>query len=336
MPTLVEQSVVLEPEAVRILDRRVFPLERRWVTCRSCDEVAVAIEDMVTQSLGPLFAAAGGMVLAARAAAALPAGAQRGQLRRAAERLAATRPTNNHIRDVVVTLQEACEPALSAGEPVAPAMALAAGALIEQYQDRFRRLGVHAAALLADGDTLLTHCWADHYLVETVAAALRDGKRLRAICTETRPYLQGARLAAESLGEMGVPTEVITDGAAAHILSTGEVAAFVTGADRVTLDGHVVNKIGTLQIAIAAHAFGVPYYPLIPAPDPQAPGVADVALEERDGAEALHCLGMRTASTRATGRYPAFDVTPPRFVSAVVTDRGSFSPYDLHCFRPTA
>jgi methylthioribose-1-phosphate isomerase len=320
VPTLVGRSVVVEPDAVRILDRRVFPFERTWVTCRSYEDVATAIEEMVTQSLGPLFAAAGGMVLAARAG-------RLGVVREAARRLVATRPTNNGIRDVVAELLAVAE---STGEDrLGEAVAQAADAVVARYRAAHRALGGHAAALIPDGATVLTHCWAETYLTETVAAALRAGKRISAVCTETRPYLQGARLTAESLAEMGVPTRVITDGAAAHLMSRGEVTVLVTGADRVTMDGHVVNKIGTLQIAISAHAFGVPFLALVQAPDRRAATAADVELEDRDGAEVLHCLGRRTASERVTGVYPAFDVTPPRFVGAVVTDRGPFSPYDL-------
>jgi methylthioribose-1-phosphate isomerase len=314
--------VLVEPDAVRILDRRVFPFERTWVTCRSYEDVAEAIEAMVTQSLGPLFAAAGGMVLAARDADGRP-----DVVREAARRLVATRPTNNGIRDVVAELLAVAES--TGGQQLGEAVAQAADAVVARYRAAHRALGEHAAALIPDGATVLTHCWAETYLTETVAAALRAGKRISAVCTETRPYLQGARLTAESLAEMGVPTRLITDGAAAHLMSRGEVTVLVTGADRVTMDGHVVNKIGTLQIAISAHAFGVPFLALVQAPDRQAPTAADVELEDRDGDEVLHCLGRRTASGRVTGVYPAFDVTPPRFVSAVVTDRGRFSPYDL-------
>jgi methylthioribose-1-phosphate isomerase len=314
VPTLVGQSVVVEPDAVRILDRRVFPFERVWVTCRDVEDVAKAIEDMVTQSLGPPFAAAGGMVLAARSGGV-------DAVRRAARRLVATRPTNNGIRDVVAELLAVAE----AGGDVEQA----AGALTERYRAGYRALGEHAAPLIPDGATVLTHCWADAYLTETVAAVLRAGKRIEAICTETRPYLQGARLTAESLAEMGVPTRLITDGMAAHLMSRGEVTTFVTGADRVTMDGAVVNKIGTLQIAVAAQAFGVPFVALVQAPDRQAATADDVELEDRDGDEVLHVLGRRTASSRVTGVYPAFDVTPPRFVSVVVTDRGRFAPADV-------
>jgi methylthioribose-1-phosphate isomerase len=329
VPTLVGQSVLVEPDAVRILDRRVFPFERTWVTCSSYEDVAKAIEDMVTQSLGPLFAAMGGMTLAARAADPLRADDARRLMVAAGRRLVATRPTNNGIRDVVADLLRVASAALDDGRPLAAAVEGAAGDLRANCHERYRALGEHAAVLIPAGATVLTHCWAETYLTETVAAVLRAGKRIDAICTETRPYLQGARLTAESLAEMGVPTRLITDGTAAHLMSRGEVGVLMTGADRVTLDGSVVNKIGTLQIAVSAHAFGVPFVVLVQAPDRQAPTAADVELEDRDGREVLHCLGRRTASERVTGIYPAFDVTPPRFVSVVVTDRGRFAPADV-------
>lgn len=334
VPTLISQNVLVDDDAVRILDRRVFPFERRWVTCRDHEDVARAIEDMVTQSSGPFFAAAAGMTLAARAADRLATDEQRRELMvEAGRRLMATRRTNNQIRDVVTELLEVTENALAAGEPLAPVTGRSAVAAGDRYLARSRVLGEHAAALIPDGATVLTHCWAESYLTETVAAVLRSGKRIDAICTETRPYLQGARLTAESLAEMGVPTRLITDGMPAHLMSRGDVSVFVTAADRVTMDGHVVNKVGTLQIAVSAHAFDVPYVALVQAPDAQAPDAASVELEDRDGDEVLHCLGVPTASTRVAGRYPAFDVTPPRFVSAVVTDRGRFSPYDMGAYH---
>src|SRR3954454_8425143 len=127
VPTLVGQSVLIEPDVVRILDRRVFPFERTWVTCRSHEDVAKAIEDMVTQSLGPLFAAAGGMVLAARAAERLgTADRRRDFMADAGARLVATRRTNNQIRDVVAELLEVTEATLAAGEDLAPAVERAA------------------------------------------------------------------------------------------------------------------------------------------------------------------------------------------------------------------
>lgn len=324
LPTLAD-SVRLTEHGVAILDRRHFPFEHRWVHCGSVEEVAVAIEHMVTQSAGPHFAALQGMALAARNLPDAPEPA-REQLRAAGERLITTRPTNNLIRVGVTAVLEAAD---RAETDVAAAATAAAEAAQRDYHEQCRRLGEHAAALLPDDGTVLTHCWADLYLVHTVLAAQRRGKQLRFFCTETRPYLQGARLTAETLAEMGVPTTLVTDGMGASVLSRGLVDTLLTAADRVTLDGHVINKVGTLSLAVAAREFAVPYLALVPAPDPRAPTADSVPLEERDGDEVLHALGHRTASERVTGHYPAFDVTPPRLVTTVVTDQGPFRPDGL-------
>lgn len=330
-PTLVAKSVLLEGDVVRILDRRVFPFQQVWVDCRTTEEVARAIEDMVTQSSGPWFAAAGGMMLAAREAdrAASTIEGRRAAIHASGQRLMATRKTNNHIREVVTSLLVVADKTLNAGEDLTPALTAAAIAAGDHYNERSYRLGRYAAELIPDGSTILTHCWAESYLTQTVAAVLESGKTIQAICTETRPYLQGARLTSESLAEMGVPTRLITDGMPATLMARGDIDMFVTAADRVTMDGHVVNKVGTFQIAVAAHALGVPYLALVHAPDAEARTIAAVEMEDRDGDEVLHTLGARTASHRVTGIYPAFDATPPRFVTAVATDRGRFSPLDL-------
>lgn len=333
-PSLVAESVLLEDDVVRILDRRVFPFERVWMECRTVEEVAWAIENMVTQSSGPWFAAAAGMALGARATerdGATPA-ERHAAIHLNGNRLKATRKTNNHIREVVDDLFEVADRALVNGEDIVAAVVSGAADAAERYAERSRRLGAYAAELIPDGATILTHCWAESYLTETVAAVLEAGKQISAICTETRPYLQGARLTSESLAEMGVPTRLITDGMAAHLMQRGDVDLFVTAADRVTMDGHVVNKIGTLQIALAAQAMDIPFIALVQAPDLKAPSITDVEMEDRDGEEVLYCLGNRTASERVTGIYPAFDATPPRYVSAIVTDRGRFSPRDLHSY----
>jgi methylthioribose-1-phosphate isomerase len=327
-------SVRLADDGVHLLDRRVFPFQRRWVHARDVDEVAKAIEDMVTQSSGPYFATLWGMVLAARTAADLESDAAQQHLADAGQRLIATRPTNDHQRKAVTWVLEAVDAARASrgslsGEELVHAADSGARAGDAAYRERSRRTGEAAAALLPDEGHVLTHCWGDLYLTETVAAAQRQGKRLGFFCTETRPYLQGARLTAETLAEMGVDTTLITDGMGASLFSEGRVDALVTASDRVTLDGHVVNKVGTLQLATAAHVFGVPFHVLSHAPDRDARTAANVPIEYRDGAEVLSTLGHPTASARVRGHYPAFDVTPPRLITTVVTDRGPFAPQQL-------
>ncbi|PPK66340.1 s-methyl-5-thioribose-1-phosphate isomerase [Actinokineospora auranticolor] len=327
-PTL-DRSVRLTEDAVIILDRRRFPFERVWVRCATAEEVAVAIEDMVTQSSGPYYAALYAMVLAARAHAHLPAAAARAALGTAGDRLIASRPTNNHLRKAVAAVLAEVD----SGDDLVAAATRGAEAGDARYRADSRALGEHSAALLPDGARVLTHCWADAYLIETVAAVQRAGKDVSFVCTETRPYLQGARLTAETLAEMGVDTTLITDGMGASVLSAGMVDVLLTAADRVTMDGHVVNKVGTLGLAVAAHAFGVPFLAQVQAPDLAARTAADVPIEHRDGEEVKHTLGARTASARVRGFYPAFDVTPPRFVRTVVTDRGPFAPDALAAYH---
>jgi methylthioribose-1-phosphate isomerase len=324
MNPVLADSVRLTDDGVEILDRRVFPAERVWVHCASVEDVAKAIEDMVTQSSGPYFAALWGMVLAAREAASLGVEEARAHLEKAGERLVATRRTNNHLRKAVHAVLSQMDG--QAGSELVAAALAGAQAGDERYRSRSAALGRHTADLLPDKATVLTHCWADLYLVELVRAA--PGKDLSFICTETRPYLQGARLTAETLVEMGVDTTMITDGMGAAVLASGKVDALVTAADRVTMDGHVVNKIGTLGLAVAAHAFDVPFHAMVQAPDRLAPTSADVPIEYRDGTEVL----VPGANPAIRGLYPAFDVTPPRFVTTVVTDRGPFSPFRLETY----
>ncbi len=324
MQPVLADSVKLTDDGVLILDRREFPFERRWVLCRTVEEVATAIEDMVTQSSGPYFAVLYGMVLKARTLQGKPFAQARAELAETARRLENTRRTNNALHKATEIVLEAVDEAQDVGNALHGALAGDA-----RYRAKSQALGEHTANLLPDQATVLTHCWADLYLTETVRAAQAQGKRLKFFCTETRPYLQGARLTAETLIEMGVDTTLITDGMGAAVLQSGEIDALVTAADRVTMDGHVVNKVGTLGLAVAAHAFGVPFHALVQAPDLKAPTSHDVEIEFRDGAEVLRVLGRPSATPRVKGLYPAFDVTPPRFVTNVVTDRGVYRAGEL-------
>jgi methylthioribose-1-phosphate isomerase len=329
VPTVIGKGVVLEADCVRILDRRTFPLSTSYVVCRTCEDVAVAIEDMVTQSNGPFFAAGAGLILAAREAQHLaPIDSRLSYMRAARDRLLRTRPTNNNIRDVVAKMMDGVAE-LAGEQDFAARLEARLREVWEWRKARGRLVGERAAAFINDGDTVLTHCWAESSFIETLAAAVRQGRRPSVICTETRPYLQGARLTAHSVAEMGLDVTVITDNMAAHAMACGKVSCLMTAADRVTLSGHVINKIGTLQLAIAARHFALPFVALVQAPDRQARTPADVPIEERDSREVLTCLGIPTASPLARGWYPAFDVTPPEFVSAVATCEGVFAPVHL-------
>ncbi|MGA1836319.1 hypothetical protein VD659_05230 [Herbiconiux sp. 11R-BC] len=327
---VLDDSVRVDGAVVRILDRRVFPETVEWVTARDAEEVASAITAMVTQSSGPLFAAYAGLEITALQVAGLAPEAARERMRVAGHALETARPTNNHPREAVQHVLAAIADAPTTAQLVDAAVEAArSGARL--YRDRSHRLGAETVALLPDGARILTHCWMDTYLIELVRAAREAGKRFDWVATETRPYLQGARLTAHTLAEFGEHVTLITDGMGAAALapgsSLGRIDALVTAADRVSLDGSVVNKVGTLGLAVVATAFGVPYYALVQAPDVEAPTAADIVVEQRNPDEVLSTLGRRTASPLVTDAwYPAFDVTPARFVTRVVTDRGSFEP----------
>lgn len=324
-PTLHTESVLLDADGVRILDRRVFPLDKKFVACPDVETVARAIEDMVTQSNGPFYASGGGMVLAAREAAGLDRQRRFEAMEAAGRRLISTRPTNNNIAMAIAAILDFAGRCQNEGAAFAQAVEEFVREDWDRRRARARTVGTYANELLSDGARLLTHCWSEGALIETLAAAKREGKQIEVLCTETRPYLQGARLTAHSVAEMGIAATVICDGMAAHAMASGRVTVMMTAADRVTMSGHVINKVGTLNAAIAARHFALPYFATVLKPDVRAPGPQDVPIEERDGDEVLHCLGIRTASPLARGWYPAFDVTPPELVSGIVTERGVFS-----------
>lgn len=322
-----------EDGAVILLDRRVYPFRTEYVTCTSVEEVARAVETMVVQGGPPLAYAAGlGLVLAAEDARDLPAERQREQLRAAARRLLRTRPTADDLYQVVPRALEEGEAALARGQDAATAILAYVNAEIERGNRVAEACGRHAADLIRDGDRILTHCIPGAALCWMLYVAVHEqGKSVELWPTETRPYLQGARLTAACGLETGIPVTVITDGMAAHAMAVGKVTVYVTAADRIAMDGHITNKVGTLQIAIAAHHFGIPYYVLgYDGPDPNTRTAADIVIEERNPDEVLTCRGaegvVRTAVPGARAYYPAFDITPPQFISAIVTDKGVYPP----------
>ncbi|WP_347309864.1 hypothetical protein [Defluviimonas sp. SAOS-178_SWC] len=288
---------------------------------------------MVAQSNGPFYAAGAGMVLAARhAERSVSMERREAFMADAAARLIATRPTNNNVGDAVRSAADGID---VTRDGFADRVEARVRADWLARRDALRRVGENAAGLIPDGASVLTHCWSEGALMETLAALRIAGKDVSLWCTETRPYLQGARLTAHSAAEMGIPATVITDGMVADAMRQEKVSIFMTAADRVTMSGHVINKVGTLTGAIAARHFGLPYYATVLRPDVTAATPADVRMEQRDGDEVMHCLGHRTASPPARGWYPAFDITPPDLITNIVTRDGVHAPDALAAHQPT-
>ena len=312
---------------VSILDRRVYPFKVEFVVCKSYEEVAVAIEQMVTQSLGPAYAAGYGMVLAGLECKEKDYLEIMLAMKTAASRIINTRPTNHEIRDTVNAMLAYLIDSFAMGN-IDPEeiMIEFMNKMIERRHKTSLLLGRAGATILKDGDTILTHCWPETTLIYTLMEAISQGKSLKAYTGETRPYLQGARLTAAALRDLGIPVTVITDNMPAALLSQGKIDVFFAGSDRTTMDGHIINKVGTLQIAICAKEYGVPFYAFAYGPDPQALTPDDVVIEERNPEEVLSLCGVPTAAPGVSGYYPAFDITPPKFITGIITDRGIFPP----------
>jgi methylthioribose-1-phosphate isomerase len=331
LPFLLRRENVARYEdgAVIIGDRRNFPFEKNFVRCPDVESVARAIEDMVTQGGGPANAALYALAMIARQAASKPAAQQREAFETAVQRLIKTRPTNTAMARRLESAMQVIDQAISSGSNVEETLL----AWIEEFRDTVYRIygvcGELGASLIDDGDGILTMCFAETSFMLSLALAKKAGKNIRVYTPETRPYLQGARLTAPSVHELDIPVQVIGDNMPAHILSQGKVQKYFTAADLVTLDGHVVNKVGTFQNAIAAHYHGVPYFAFSWGPDKHKPDRASIEIEERDPAEMKFCRGVPTTDEQIDAYYPAFDITPPHLVAGIITQHGICSPYDL-------
>ncbi len=326
-----------DQQAVIVLDRRKYPFQTEFITLRTVEEVALAIEDMTVQGGPPLAYVAGlGLAMAARDLEASPT-RQAVYLEQVAKRLLATRPTADDLNHIIPAALDVAHEALREQRDPFRATLDFVNSEIERGNQVSRLCGQYAARLVEDGDQILTHCIAGAALCWMLWTAKQQGKDITLVGCETRPYFQGARLTAASAQEMGIPFKLITDGMSAHLMSVGKLDKFICAADRITLDGHITNKIGTLQHAISAHHFGKPFYVLgYDGPDPKTKSGADIPIEWRNAEEIFHARGengtVRTAIHGIEGYYPAFDITPPHLISAICTDKGIFAPNNISAY----
>lgn len=319
-----------EEGMVRILDRRVYPSQKKFEVCRNHREVAKAVTDMVTQSAGPFLAAGMGMALAAYEARNMSREDQLSYLDKAADAIANARPTTaKRMRFIVDGCLEAAKASIDLGEKLDKAIF---DHTIKFTNERYARVALVAKNLVdlfPDKGTVMTQCFGETIVGMMLREAKARGKDIKLFVPETRPYFQGARLTASVAYDQGFDVNVITDNMPAFVMERKGVDVFTSAADAICMDGYVVNKIGTFQIAIVAKYMGVPYF-VTGVPDRGHETIDTVKIEERDPDFVLQAMGVRTAMEGVKGYYPSFDATPPHLVSGVVTDKGIFSPYDLH------
>jgi methylthioribose-1-phosphate isomerase len=316
--------------ALEAIDTTRLPRRLVYVRMRTVDQVCSAIRSMKVRG-APLIGVVGGygLVLAAMNIRVSGLEQARSQLRRSADSLILTRPTGVNLRWAVERVFKASSRAKSVAS-LEDELRREADAILREELEAAHKIGHFGAALIEDGDTVLTHCNAGSLAtagygtaLAVVRSAVEQGKNVSVIATETRPLLQGSRLTAFELARDGIPVKVICDSAAAQLMAQGVVDKVVVGADRVLGTGHVTNKIGTLPIALAAKFYGVPFY--VAAPVSTLDLVTDVSrvvIEERDQREVLFIAGRRFAPRNVEASNPAFDITPPELVTGIVTDRG--------------
>jgi methylthioribose-1-phosphate isomerase len=318
-----------EDGVVYIGDRRKYPFTKEFIRCENVEDVAWAIEHMVTQGGGPYVAAAFAMVMAARKTEKESLAKELEFLRQAKLRLTNTRPTNTAMARRLDALMQVAETVGRQGQSIELALLESIRETRDKAYADYETRARLGASLVEDGDGILTMCFAETAFILAMAFAQQDGKHIHVFTPETRPYLQGARLTAPSLHELNIPVQIITDNMPAHIMSQGKIQKYFTAADLITLDGHVCNKIGTFQNAIAAHHHGIPYFVFMWGADLKSPDRASIKIEIRDPAEIKACRGTLTTIDDINAYYPAFDITPPYMVSGVITRYGILSPYDL-------
>jgi methylthioribose-1-phosphate isomerase len=295
-----------------LLDQRLLPREEVWIECRTASEVAEAIRTMVVR---------GAPAIGVSAAFGLAMAAQRGDdLAIAGEELRQARPT-------AVNLAWAIDRMLRADGD----LTLEAERILTEDVAANRRMGQYGAELLGAQSTVLTHCNAGALAtggygtaLGVIRAAVEAGKRVAVFADETRPYLQGARLTAWELQRDGIDVTLITDSMSGHFFQQGKFDAVIVGADRIAANGDAANKIGTYTVAVLANAHGIPFYIAAPVStiDPHCPTGAEIPIEERSAQEVTDIGGTRVAPEGIHVRHPAFDVTPARLITAIITERG--------------
>ena len=322
---------------VVMIDQTRLPLEEKYVTCRTYQEVAQAIRDMIIRGAPAIgVAAAMGVALGVLHA---PEADLDSHVRTICEVLAATRPTAVNLFwgiDRMKRLYDSLR-----GRPIAEIrQRMIQEAVLVREQDIAinRAIGRHGAPLVPDRKTVLTHCNAGALATAgygtalgVIRAAIECGKQVDVFADETRPFLQGARLTVWELQQDGIPTTLITDNMAGHFMKTGRIGCVVVGADRIAANGDVANKVGTYPVAVLARENGVPFFVAAPIStlDLALESGDQIPIEERSAVEVTHVFGHLVAPAGTPAMNPAFDVTPARYVTAIITEKGvARAPYE--------
>jgi len=329
-------------EGVVMIDQRRLPTHELYPIFKTHDEVATAIEDMVVRGAPAIgVAAAMGIALGMKNSAADSLDEFDKDFNRVCERLLVTRPTAVNLFWAVERMRWAFKHGRRDGaaiDQIRKLLVSEALAIHREVVESNQKMGAFGAELIPDNGTVLTHCNAGALATAgfgtalgVIRAAVEAGKNIRVFADETRPFLQGARLTAWELAKENIPVTLITDSMAGHFLKAGEIDCVIVGADRIAANGDVANKIGTYMVAVAAHENNIPFYVAAPLStvDLSLSSGDQIPIESRADEEVTHFNGQQVAPEGVKVANPAFDVTPHRYVSAIITDAGvAHEPYD--------
>ena len=329
------RTVFWKDDQLQMIDQRLLPGEFVIASFATVDEVARSIREMYVRG-APAIGATGayGMVVAGQASEAEDVVGLLADLRAAKGVLDASRPTAVNLSWATTRMVEVAEEQIASGataDSLRAALLVEAEALADQDVEINRRMGFHGAAVVPDGANLLHHCNTGTLAAVDFGTALgviyacqEQGKQIHVWVDETRPRLQGARLTAWELMRAEIPMHLIADNAAGHLMRTGKVDVVIFGADRVAANGDVANKIGTYKLGVVARENGIPVYAVVPTStiDLNLPDGDHIPIEERDSSEVLYVGDTLIAPIDAPVYNPAFDVTPHRYITGIVTEEG--------------
>ncbi len=321
------------PEGVRFIDQTKLPTEEVYVTCRTYEEVASAIRDMIVRGAPALgVAAAMGVALGVQKSGAKDLAALSADFDRISKTIAETRPTAVNLFWGIRRMKDKLESVSGQSLPnIKDALITEAQKMHAEDIAANEAMGRHGAVLLPSSGGVLTHCNAGALAtcgygtaLGVIRAAVESGKKLHVFADETRPFLQGSRLTAWELMKDGIPTTVIADNMAGVMMKQKKVGAVIVGADRIAANGDVANKIGTYSVAVLAKEHGIPFYVAAPwsTVDMNTPDGDRIPIEQRSAKEVTHHAGKQVAPDGVRVENPAFDVTPNRYVAAIITERG--------------
>jgi methylthioribose-1-phosphate isomerase len=334
-------TVEWKDHQVRILDQSLLPGEVCFLDCTDYVCVAEAIRELKVRGAPAIgVTAALGIALGARQYTQSGLGGFQQHIDQVCEVLAATRPTAVNLFWAVDRMKRVlAATSLTNVAEVQQLLLDEALAILEADVRVNRTLGKYGAAIIQDGDSILTHCNAGALATAgygtalgVVRAAWDEGKKLHVFADETRPVLQGARLTAWELQQDGIPVTLITDNMAGALMQKQRVQCCVVGADRIAANGDVANKIGTYSVAVLAKAHGIPFYVAAPLStiDLATPNGEGIPIEERNPSEVTQLYGSRVIAPVGVSVWnPAFDVTPAHLITGIITERGILSPHEL-------